>query len=544
MSNYALLLTLGHNSSAILVHEGQVLGGYETERMTMTKSDSSFPYSPIIELMERFSIPEDVTIYVSHWFVNAALPEKNKYWDPEFLKAAFPNASIKSLHRDFTHHDAHVWSSVAFVGEKLQENALMVVADGFGNFGECISIYRIVEKFPRLIKRIYGYNCSLGMFYQYATAYMGMKMHNHEYKILGYETHIKDVLDENQIAAVGVEIDRIVSNFKALHINCFNGLDDEFDPMISLNALPNLQAAIVDMLDEALNNVEMRDAPTYEMRVIISYIVQSVTEKVIVDLIESYSPEQLVCSGGLFYNVKINKILSEKCKFEVMPLSGDQGAAIGLYQSHCYDFKWPDNLAWGHREFYRNNLFGIEGIICSNNDDEIFDIVVKTIKQNGFVNLVRGPMEFGPRSLCNTATLALPQMHVVNTINELNDRTSVMPMAPVVTEEKFRELFDADPEMKSFEYMIVAAKYKCVTDDYMGAAHYYPLDGEFTGRPQIARDPLIIRILNEFDGILINTSFNVHGVPIVYDSAQVIHSHVTQASKGEAEVITVVKTED
>lgn len=544
MSDYALLLTLGHNSSAILLRDGEVLGGYETERMTMTKSDSSFPYTPIIELMERFDIPNDVDIYVSHWFVDAKLPEKNKYWDPEFLATTFTESKITSLSQKFTHHDAHMWSSVTFVGKKLEHNATLVVADGFGNFGECISVYQCDEWLPKLVRRVHGYNCSLGMFYQYATAYMGMKMHNHEYKILGYETHITDVLSADQITQVEIEIERLVRHFKRLHVDSLSGVVDEFDPLISLSALPNVQVMINDLLDSALKKLDMFEAPTHEMRVIVSYIVQAVTERVIIGFIAPYQPTQLICSGGLFYNVKINRILSENYNFEVMPLAGDQGTAIGLYHAHRRDFKWPGNLFWGHREFYKSNFKGIDGIICCDNDDDIFDTVVEAIEQNGFVNLVRGPMEFGPRSLCNTATLALPMMHVVNTINELNDRTSVMPMAPVVTQEKFDELFLADSSRLSFDYMIVAAQYMKLDESIEGAAHFYPMTAEFTGRPQIARDPLIIHILNRFNGILINTSFNVHGVPIVYDAAQVIHSHVTQASKGEAEVITVVKTED
>ena len=483
MSDYALLLTLGHNSSAILLRDGEVLGGYETERMTMTKSDSSFPYTPIIELMERFDIPNDVDIYVSHWFVDAKLPQKNKYWDPEFIASTFTEAKITSLSRDFTHHDAHMWSSIAFVGKKLEHNATLVVADGFGNFGECISIYQCTEWLPKLVRRIYGYNCSLGMFYQYATAYMGMKMHNHEYKILGYETRITEVLSSDQIALAEIEIERLVKHFKRLHVDSFSGLVDEFDPLISLSALPNTQVMVNDLLDAALKKLDMFVAPTHEMRVVLSYIVQAVTQRVIIGLIAPYQPGQLICSGGLFYNVKINKILSENYNFEVMPLAGDQGTAIGLYHAHRRNLKWPGNLFWGHREFYRNNFKGIDGIICLDNDDDIFDTAVEAIKQNGFVNLVRGPMEFGPRSLCNTATLAIPMMHVVNTINELNDRTSVMPMAPVVTEEKFNELFAVHQTSLSFDYMIVAAQYKKLDDNIVGAAHFYPMTAEFTGRP-------------------------------------------------------------
>jgi len=150
------------------------------------------------------------------------------------------------------------------------------------------------------------------------------------------------------------------------------------------------------------------------------------------------------------------------------------------------------------------------------------------LRTSGMVNIVRGSMEFGPRSLCNTATIALPNMDVVERINKMNNRTTVMPMAPAVTRDWAESnLVGCDKIVGSLEYMI--ATRQVVTNEIPGASHFYPLTGQSTCRPQIIHedDYLMHELLNEF-GPLINTSFNYHGVPIVFDAASISYSHRQQ----------------
>jgi predicted NodU family carbamoyl transferase len=168
------------------------------------------------------------------------------------------------------------------------------------------------------------------------------------------------------------------------------------------------------------------------------------------------------------------------------------------------------------------------------------------IARIGFVNLVHGNMEFGPRALCNTSTLALPDKQVTRLINKANDRTNEMPMAPVVTRALADDLFhDIGKVHRSLEYMIVTRKYKCGADEGMGgASHRYP-DGVATGRPQITDDPALCTILNWFGGVLVNTSFNYHGVPIVFERDSIEASHRQQRSRcPELDIKTVVVTGD
>jgi predicted NodU family carbamoyl transferase len=255
------------------------------------------------------------------------------------------------------------------------------------------------------------------------------------------------------------------------------------------------------------------------MRILASYFTQRHTENMIRGLFELVKPTNLLCVGGVFFNVKINSMLCDMTpgKFCVMPLTGDQGAGLGVYQYHFGDLKWPDHLFWGHRDFIIED--GLEP-----------KRIQSELSSKGIVNLIRRSMEFGPRSLCNTSTLALPSLDNVELINQMNDRTTEMPMALVVTENQAQCLFeDLDKVHKSLEYMIITRRFKKGRQTGLeGGAHYYPLTDEWTCRPQITKDPDMVKILEEF-GPLINTSANVHGQPIVFDLDQITYMHQIQS---------------
>jgi predicted NodU family carbamoyl transferase len=139
-------------------------------------------------------------------------------------------------------------------------------------------------------------------------------------------------------------------------------------------------------------------------------------------------------------------------------------------------------------------------------------------------------MEFGPRALCNTSTLSLPTLQNAEFINKMNDRTNEMPFALVMTDGQAKDLFeDIDKIHRSLEYMIVTRRFKRGKQVGLeGGAHYYPLQDMYTCRPQITRDPLMVSLLEEF-GPLINTSFNYHGQPIVYDQKTIEAAHENES---------------
>jgi predicted NodU family carbamoyl transferase len=223
-----------------------------------------------------------------------------------------------------------------------------------------------------------------------------------------------------------------------------------------------------------------------------------------------------------------------------MPLAGDQGAGLGAYEYYFQDLsiEWPNHLFWGHRDIDKINE---KGLIYVKTED-LHDVVATELERVGLVNLVRGAMEYGPRALCNTSTLARPLKDIGEEINKMNSRTNEMPFALVVTNEMAQSMFkNADKVHKSLNYMIMARSYCNGYPHMLGDGfHYYPLTGDYTCRPQVTEDPLIVKLLNEF-GPLINTSFNYHGMPIVRSTQDILYSHQQERKNTKIDFRTIVE---
>lgn len=524
---FALILTLGHNSSAILVEDGNILAGYEEERLSGEKSDSRFPINAIRKLIQLYDLPIDISICVSHWFLDGNLPdEDNKYWNRSILKEFFPEAKYYGLNIDeITHHHAHALSAQVFAGENFPKNYHILVMDGFGTEGECMTMYE--RRSDYTLKKtgyVYGFMQSLGLLYQYATDFCKMKMHQHEYKMLAYETHITELISKENIGIVNNRVDEWVNLFIR---DCVSSSAKEFS-LITLELTHRLTdllllAYLASM--KQLCNIDVSDIRN--VRILVAYFVQRTVEKVVGSIVMHHHPENLLVVGGLFYNVKLNSLLCDMVpgKFCVMPLAGDQGAGLGVYQYHFGDLKWPGHLFWGTRDLGFTS--SIKGMVKM---DSARGLISDKLKGDGIVNLVRGSMEFGPRALCNTSTFALPTLVNAEIINKMNDRTNEMPFALVVTEDQAKDLFeDIDKVHRSLEYMIVTRRFKKGRQVGLeGGAHYYPLQDLYTCRPQITHDPMMVSLLKEF-GPLINTSFNYHGQPIVYDRESIEAAHENES---------------
>lgn len=536
----SLVLTLGHNSSAILIENGDIIAGYEEERLSGEKSDSRFPIMAIRKLIQIYGnkLPDDINICVSHWFLEGCLPDwDNKYWNRSILNELFPKATYYDLNTTtITHHDAHALSAQVFAGKDFPEEYHLLVADGFGTEGECITLY---EQKPNqslnCLWHIYGFLKSMGLLYQYATDFCGMKMHQHEYKMLAYETHIMELLNRHDLEVINNLIDQRIHIF----------LEDLFDlseKERSLKPLELTKHLTHFLLIAYISNIKHLCGVTpqneRDVRILVAYFVQRVVEGVIGKIIQQANVKNLMVVGGLFYNVKLNSLLCDMTpgKFCVMPLAGDQGAGLGVYQHYFKDLKWPGHLFWGTRDLNFESSVNdvIKSLVLTR------ELIAENLYNDEIVNLVRGDMEFGPRTLCNTSTLARPTLQNAALINEMNNRTNEMPFALVVTETQARDLFeDIDKVHKSLEYMIITRQFKPGKHVGLeGGAHHYPIQGIYTCRPQITRDSMMVDLLEEF-GPLINTSFNYHGQPIVYDQQSIEEAHTNEQIRYP--IVTIVE---
>lgn len=570
MKNY-LLISLGHNSSAIFVdnsNDAQQIIGYEQERISGIKSDSQFPIDAVNEIIHNVGINKvyGSIICVSHWFNDIenfnSIP--NKYItenDVDFLKHL--SSDIRYVNKSFTHHDAHAYSAYAFFKYHLKERQVSgkvhcLVVDGFGTNEEVLSLYECEKASGYLLlkHRTYDLHASLGLLYQYATSFVEMKENQDEYKFLGYESHIDEVCNNVHIEAISLRANRysreLISRIEK-NTKCSKNMPDS---IIDYADLDSVRADIYKELESLIDYQDINtstDRGTFKARCVVAYFVQSVCENVLKAVIEKHKIHNLIVTGGTFYNVKLNNVLLNSIDglFCAMPLAGDQGAAIGMYEFIKSHNEKPFNfgkLLWGKRRFYNmqklieqkanDKIQYIQPAGTEEDADRIAMLIAKRIIDGDIVNIVGRNMEFGPRALCCTSTIFIPTSDNVHCNNHMNGRNEVMPCAPICTKENAIKLFgqvELDRVIGSDAYMICTHTYnKPYSSHYGGIMHKKPLMEEYTGRPQIVDENSIIgRVLKYVERAtdykaLVNTSFNVHGRPIAFDTIAILENYEYQ----------------
>lgn len=584
----SLLITLGHNSSAILVDGNRVIG-YEQERLSGIKADSQFPIDAINEIIRNVGIKEfmDCNVFISHWFDHVGdkcefIPSKYmSQKDYDFLNTLV-SCPITFVDSSFTHHDAHAWSAMSFFNyfynedrkrltPMLKKQLYTIVADGFGTNQEVISIYEShynKDKTPKLIHRVYGYEASLGLMYQYATSYCGMKENQDEYKFLGYEAHIMECFDGPDISKlnelIAEQVDRL-TKMSENHTSPIEGLKSGKIDAEKLNAVKSSWHDIFANVQHQISIIpDEKHDYTFKLRVAIAYFIQGIIESYFVNLVEQYNMSNVVCVGGCFYNVKLNNAILTYTDglFCAMPLAGDQGAAIGMYYKFT-DEQFPfGTLSIGKRRLHniQKNL-PERALYRKLNSRVSAELAAREIAQlisNGnIVNLIFENMEFGPRALCNTSTLMLPTAENVANNNHMNNRNEVMPCAPVCSIDAAYELFDKEELQRvvgSDLFMICTHEYnKPYSQQYAGVMHRMPFGQYCTGRPQIARQGTFMHmVLEAVQNIcdakcIVNTSFNAHGRPIVFDTTQILQNFEYQcehAKEGKEPILFIIETVD
>ena len=562
-----LLLTLGHNSSAVLVDGDKVVCGYEEERLSKVKSDSAFPRLAIMECLNNEFCDSLDTVYISYWNDSFDIfsPEsedssyQDKHYDRKFLSTLCKQygCKIKYLSKDFTHHDAHAYAALNFFENHASEEEKMqdfhvIVSDGFGNQEEVTTIYKKVGDQLQVVDKVYDYFSSVGLMYQYATAYCGMKMNEDEYKFLGYESHIKEHLNDEQITKLYNYSNTFIDTFiKRTQILTNTYVDDYVpnDAYINVGKLNVVRQWWNDAFDSYLDSVfglEKEDIPVETLRCYIAAFIQNNIEQFIGHFVIKHNIKNVILSGGIFYNVKLNNFVMNKIpgKICVYPLAGDQGCGFGMYRKYHgqFDFKtlligkrscFPDESVVKYRDDNKVPRFGI---IPSK--EELVNEVVKLLKEDKIVNLLTGSLEFGPRALCSTTTLAQPTDHNFKYINKLNGRNAVMPFAPVILERKAEKYFGKEQISKiigSNYYMIITMDHLQTgerNEHYTGILHKYPLKDVYSSRCQFVPESStqyikdVLEKLQDVNDFFIQTSHNEHGRPILFSVYDALKNHI------------------
>src|SRR5271156_1614466 len=410
------------------------------------------------------------------------------------------------------HHEAHAVPTLFY---SQWDEALLVTADGGGDTVN----YSHRSFADGAIKTIYGgEEClfvdqpvdSLGRAYSAATLALGFRMNRHEGKLtglaaLGEPTCADEIdsyfsLDENG---------RVHSKFSG-----FSHMKSLMRRLAKTTRREDLAASIQKVLDDTM----LRSVKT---------------------LLAHYPSKHLGLAGGVFANVRLNRLLAESLELDevfIFPAMGDEGLPVGsalIYLLERDGFKsWLDQRRpLGPVFLGRDYTDAIDPAFAAMPNVRRVEAapVAETARRlvDGNIGAIyTGRMEYGPRALGARSILANPSWRETHDLlNQRLARTEFMPFAPVIAAERAADVFDiSGVNARACEYMTIACGVQPQWRDRIPAVVH--VDG--SARPQIIRredNRLYYDIVRAFEAasglpVLINTSFNVHEEPIVNSPAE------------------------
>ena len=405
------------------------------------------------------------------------------------------------------HHTCHAYYS--YFGSPFRgKDCIVLTLDGWGD-GRNQTVWKVNgEKFDLLAESNQN---DIGRIYKMATLILAMRPDEHEFKVMGLAPYAK-----------------------ASHVNhAMRIIEDlcEIDDMriVSKNRPTDLYAYLKDgWIAHRFDNI--------------AGAVQTYTEKIACDLVRSIAKKtgirRFVIGGGIAMNIKMNKAISELEEVEelfVCGSSGDESLSIGgcyLLNSDPKSNQPIPNLYLGYD--IRDEIDQFDANSYSNKfdikTDVTFDQVASLLAKGDIVAVIRGRAEFGARALGNRSILANPsRRETVQQINEaIKNRDFWMPFALSILEEKLDE-YIFNPKKLQSPFMAISLDVRPEKNAQIEAGTH-PYDK--TVRPQAVSRKYtpeyhaLITAFQKITGIpaLLNTSFNLHGEPIVDTIADAIRT--------------------
>jgi carbamoyltransferase len=529
-----------HDSAAALLKDGHVIAAVEEERFSRKKFDDDFPHKSIQWCLDEAGITPDQIESVAFYdkpvlkferlldnYIAVAPRGLYSFLDviPKWIhKRLWIKNDIKKSLNGFKgeiifpeHHLSH--AAHAFYTSPFKESAILTI-DGVGEWST--TSYGIANSNSVKITNDIRWPHSLGLFYSAFTYFLGFKVNEGEYKLMGLSSYGKpkyyDLIMENLID---------VKDDGSIHLN-MEYFAYTYDKVMTSKKFSKLFGI----------EPKTRDEKTLQIHFDIGASAQKVLEDVILKMVNHIHAKtkmkNLCIGGGVALNGVANfKILSEG-PFEnvhIPPSPGDAGSAVGAaqYLYHVYH-KNPKEISDNTKLIIQNVYVGpsysneeIKLFLHSKNisyesfdDTTLLKKTAQLISDGNVVGWYQGKMEWGPRALGNRSILADPRRADMKDIlnAKIKHRESFRPFAPSIMEEFASEYFEMDIPSP---YMLMVAPVK-KPKEIPAVTH---VDG--TGRLQTVSkksNELYYNLINEFYKItgvpvIINTSMNVMGEPIV-----------------------------
>ncbi|MBN2545353.1 MAG: carbamoyltransferase [Spirochaetes bacterium] len=533
-----------HDSSACIIKDGQIIAAVEQERFSRKKHDNTFPYEAVQYCLKEAGITinevDQIAFYEkpllkfervlfqhfesfpkSYFTFIQALPS----WINE--KTRIPRLVRKKLKYKgdiafIQHHMAHAGS--CFLISPYDKAAVLTI-DGVGEWtttsygyaeGNEITLYKHIE-FPH----------SIGLLYSTITAYLGFSVNNSEYKVMG-------------LSAFG-NMDRKTNQYYHKLLKTIEIKDDgSFFMDMSYfvyhykGRMPSKK--LCDLLGGPVlkRNSEMKERHK-DIAAAVQLVTEDILTKILNFLYKETKCENVVIAGGVALNSVYNGKILRNSPFKrvwIQPNASDGGTSLGaVYYLYNTVFKNKRNFVFDSA--YLGPQYSDEEIkkmlddkkikyTYIKEDKEFIKTIAKLIYDNNIVGWFYGRMEWGPRALgarsilsnaCNRDMQAILNLKVKH-------REKFRPFAPVVCDDDASTYFECDePIPEATEYMLMVYPIRKKYHEVIPAVTH--VDG--SGRLQVIKrekNPRYYDLIKEFGRlskvpILINTSFNIRGEPIV-----------------------------
>jgi carbamoyltransferase len=523
-----------HDAAAALIEDGRVIVAAEEERFTRRKHDSGLPRNAIRFCLDYTQTsPEALDRVV---FYDKPLKKLERALQSTKAHGQGESQSVDWHLQNYVHRESRLTDDlhdvigaappVQFCEHHLShaasafymspfEEAAIVTVDGVGEWATT-GVYVGEGAQIRQLKEI-RYPHSLGLYYAAMTAYLGFEVNEGEYKVMGLASYGKPSFDQKITQLLRLHQDGSFEN----NLEYFSYMHDEKRMYTQ---------SLVNLLGPARDPTE----PVTDRHRDIAASMQKLCEEALINLARSVREEtglqNLCMAGGVAHNVVANsRILAEGgfTDLWIQPASGDSGGAVGgaLYSYHAmggprqpameYDTCLGPSFS---NEIIKEALgdFGAEYELLD--EAELVTRTADLINQNLVVGWFQGRMEFGPRALGCRSILANPcQASMKETLNaRIKFREEFRPFAPAALEEYANLYFELEGRSP---YMLYCPRVRPDKRSVIPAVTH--VDG--TARVQTVSKTMnprfhaLIEAFRQRSGVpvVINTSFNVKGEPIV-----------------------------
>ena len=566
MSSILGISAFYHDSAACILKDGKIIAAAQEERFTRKKHDPSYPQNAINFVLEYANLKlseVDQIVFFEKPFLkferlletyvafapkgfasfNKAMPLwiKEKLFQKNYLykKLKTHDINYKSDENIFfsDHHLSHAAS--AFFPSPFEE-AIILTADGVG---EWATTTVAIGKGNNLdIKKEIHFPHSLGLLYSAFTYYTGFKVNSGEYKLMGLAPYGKPIFEDKIKLLIDIKPDgtfRLDQNY----FNYATGLtmtNKNFDSLFGQKPRnPNTEKLTQFHMDIAAS---------------IQKVTEDIMIKIVKSLKEEFNVSNLCLAGGVALNCVVNgKILKEKIfdNIWVQPAAGDAGGSLGaalalwhVEQNNPRTIDHNDSMQGSYlgpkysQKEIEEQLDKIGAKYEIFNDEDLLDKTATDLSNQEAVGWFQGRMEFGPRALGGRSILGDPRSEKMqkNLNLKVKYRESFRPFAPSILREDLAEWFDINIDSP---YMLMVSninKNKIIemTEDQKNLFGIDKLNVKRSEIPAVTHvdysariqtvhketNERYFRLIEKFKEktncpILVNTSFNVRGEPIV-----------------------------